>query len=110
MGGGSADNAKKVAESFSNVDSVTVNNLDKERFELVVSVKGDSEIRPSLAKKFVQGGFDLFEMSITKKKDDTSSKNTNSQNTNNTESQNTKKTESQTAKKTVKNPAPKIGN
>ena len=109
LGGDSADNAKKVAESFSNVASVTVNNLEKGRFELAISVKGDSEIRPSLAKKFIQGGFDLFEMSITQNKDDTSSKNTNSQNTNNTESQNTKKTESQAAKKTVKNPAPKIG-
>ena len=117
LGGDSADNAKKVAESFSNVASVSVNNLEKGLFELAISVKGDSEIRPSLAKKFIQGGFDLFEMSITQNKDDTSSKNTNSQNTNNTESQNTnntesqntKKTESQAAKKTVKNPAPKIG-
>ena len=72
LGGGKADNAKKVAESFANVSSVTVNNLDKGRFEFVVSVKDDSEIRPSLAKKLVQGGFDLYE--ITCNKDGDSSK------------------------------------
>ena len=79
LGGGNADDAKKLAESVGNVASVTVNNLEAEtsetgdkangnnavkKFELVVSVNGDAEIRPELVKKLVSNGFDLYEMAI----------------------------------------------
>ena len=111
LGGGSADNAKKVAEAFSNVTSVTVNNLEKDRFELTLSISGDSEIRPTLVKKLVEGGFDLYEMSITQSKDDVSTKNTeaskNPEPRKKTEP--TKKVDSTAAKDTVKKSAPKIG-
>ena len=61
--------AKKVAESISNVASVTVNDLNEQEagnFELVVSVNGEAEIRPELVKKLVEKGFDLYEMAIQK--------------------------------------------
>ena len=91
LGGGNADAAKKLAEAVGNVASVTVNNLEAEaseagdkaddnadgtvanqangnnavkKFELVVSVNGDAEIRPELVKKLVSNGFDLYEMAI----------------------------------------------
>ena len=79
LSGGNADDAKKLAESVGNVASVTVNNLEAEaseagdkangnnaakKFELVVSVNGDAEIRPELVKKLVGNGFDLYEMAI----------------------------------------------
>ena len=102
---------KKVAESFSNVASVTVNNLEKDRFELTLSISGDSEIRPTLVKKLVEGGFDLYEMSTTQSKDDVSTKNTeaskNPEPRKKTEP--TKKVDSTAAKDTVKKSAPKIG-
>ena len=91
LGGGNADDAKKLAEAVGNVASVTVNNLEAEaseagdkaddnadgtvanqangnnvakKFEIVVSVNGDAEIRPELVKKLVSNGFDLYEMAI----------------------------------------------
>ena len=69
LGGGTAEDAKKLAESISNVASVSVNDLNEKEagsFELVVSINGDSEIRPELVKKLVEGGFDLYEMAIQK--------------------------------------------
>ena len=69
LGGGNAEDAKKLAESISNVASVSVNDLNEKEagsFELVVSINGDSEIRPELVKKLVEGGFDLYEMAIQK--------------------------------------------
>ena len=61
--------AKKVAESIPNVASVTVNDLNDQEagnFELVVSVNGETEIRPELVKKLVEKGFDLYQMAIQK--------------------------------------------
>ena len=73
LGGGNAEDAKKLAESISNVASVSVNELGNSEanekagsFELVVSINGDAEIRPELVKKLVEGGFDLYEMAIQK--------------------------------------------
>ena len=73
LGGGNAEDAKKLAESISNVASVSVNELENSEanekagsFELVVSINGDAEIRPELVKKLVEGGFDLYEMAIQK--------------------------------------------
>ena len=73
LGGGNTEDAKKLAESISNVASVTVNELGNSEanekagsFELVVSINGDAEIRPELVKKLVEGGFDLYEMAIQK--------------------------------------------
>ena len=69
LGGGSAEDAKKVAESITNVASVSVNDLNDQEagnFELVVSVNGETEIRPELVKKLVEKGFDLYEMAIQK--------------------------------------------
>ena len=65
LGGGSEENAKKAAESVANVAAVSVKPVAEEgRFELVVSVNGESEIRPVLVKKLVEAGFDLYEMAI----------------------------------------------
>ena len=104
LGGGTAEKAKKIAESVANVVSVTVNNLENGRFELVVSVKGDSELQPVLAKKLIQSGFDLYELSITQKKDDISANNNSTKN-----NDTSKNTNSQTSKNTEKKSSPKIG-
>ncbi len=62
LGGGEASAAKKIAESFEDVASASVNNLGDGLFELKLSVNEEAEIRPALAKKLVNSGFDLFEI------------------------------------------------
>ncbi|MCR4736323.1 MAG: ATP-binding cassette domain-containing protein [Treponema sp.] len=64
LAGAESAEAKKIAEGLEKVASASVKELEEGRFELVVSVNGDSEIRPVLVKKLVEGGFDLFEMTI----------------------------------------------
>ena len=65
LGGGDSKDAKKAAKSFSNVAAVNVKNLEDGLFELVLSVTDETEIRPALAKKFIEEGFNLFELRNT---------------------------------------------
>ncbi len=67
--GGSTENAEKAAEliqSIAGVSAVSTNSLEGGLTELVVSVNGDTEIRPALIRKLVEGGYDLYEAAINK--------------------------------------------
>ena len=67
--GGTAENAEKavdLAKSIAGVSAVSVNALEEQLTELVVSVNADIEIRPALIKKLVEGGFDLYEAALNK--------------------------------------------
>ena len=58
--------AVDVARSIPGVSNVSSNAVDEGRTELVISVSGDSEIRPALVKKLIEKGCDLYEMAIQK--------------------------------------------
>lgn len=58
--GGEFEAASSIIKAVENVDSV--NKLDDG--SVMVSVKGNAEIRPALAKALVGAGIDLFEMSV----------------------------------------------
>ena len=64
--GGDGASAAELAQNISGVSGVTVNAVEDGLTELVVSVNGDSEIRPALIKKLVEGGFDLYEAAMNK--------------------------------------------
>ncbi len=64
--GGDGASAAELAKNISGVSGVTVNAVEDGLTELVVSVNGDSEIRPALIKKLVEGGFDLYEAAMNK--------------------------------------------
>ena len=64
--GGDGASAAELAKNISGVSGVTVNAVEGGLTELVVSVNGDSEIRPALIKKLVEGGFDLYEAAMNK--------------------------------------------
>ena len=68
VGSASVDSAAELAKSIMGVAGVTVNTKEGEAglSELVVSVNGDVEIRPSLIRKLVEGGIDLYEAAINK--------------------------------------------
>ena len=61
-----ADEAAQIAKSISGVAAVSVNQTEEGLSQLVVSVNGDTEIRPALIKKLVEGGFDLYEAALNK--------------------------------------------
>ena len=63
-----AENAAELAKSITGVAGVTVGAKDGETglSQLVVSVNGEAEIRPSLIRKLVEGGIDLYEAAINK--------------------------------------------
>ena len=61
-----ADEAVQIAKSISGVAAVSVNQTEEGLSQLVVSVNGDTEIRPALIKKLVEGGFDLYEAALNK--------------------------------------------
>ena len=67
--GGNTENAEKAAgliKSIAGVSAVSTNSLEGGLTELVVSVNGDTEIRPALIKKLVEGGYDLYEATINR--------------------------------------------
>ena len=66
VGGESASGAAELAKNISGVSGVSVNAIEGGLTELVVSVNGDSEIRPALIKKLVEGGCDLYEAALNK--------------------------------------------
>ncbi len=61
-----ADEAAQIAKSISGVAAVSVNQTEDGLSQLVVSVNGETEIRPALIKKLVEGGFDLYEAALNK--------------------------------------------
>ena len=63
-----AEGAAEIAKGIAGVSAVSINKLEGEtpRNELVISVNGDTEIRPALIKKLVEGGFDLYEAALNK--------------------------------------------
>ena len=63
-----AESAAELAKSITGVAGVTVGAKDGETglSQLVVSVNGEAEIRPSLIRKLVEGGIDLYEAAINK--------------------------------------------
>ena len=64
--GSGAEKAMELAKAVDGVTAVSTNSLEGGLTELVVSVNGDVEIRPSLIKKLVEGGFDLYEAALNK--------------------------------------------
>ena len=64
--GSGAEKAMELAKAVDGVTAVSTNSLECGLTELVVSVNGDVEIRPSLIKKLVEGGFDLYEAALNK--------------------------------------------
>jgi len=66
VGGAGASGAAELAKSISGVAGVSVNAIEGGLTELVVSVNGDSEIRPALIRKLVEGGCDLYEAALNK--------------------------------------------
>ena len=62
-----AEGAAEIAKGISGVSAVSINKLEGEtpRNELVISVNGDKEIRPTLIKKLVEGGYDLYEAALS---------------------------------------------
>lgn len=66
VGGSGASGAVELAKSISGVTGVTANSVENELTQLFVSVNGDSEIRPALIRKLVEGGCDLYEAALNK--------------------------------------------
>ena len=66
VGGSGASGAVELAKSISGVIGVTANSVENGLTQLVVSVNGDSEIRPALIRKLVEGGCDLYEAALNK--------------------------------------------
>ena len=66
VGGSGASGAAELAKSISGVAGVTANDVENGLTQLVVSVNGDSEIRPALIRKLVEGGCDLYEAALNK--------------------------------------------
>lgn len=66
VGGSGASGAVELAKSISGVTGVTANSVENGLTQLVISVNGDSEIRPALIRKLVEGGCDLYEAALNK--------------------------------------------
>ncbi len=66
VGGNGAAGAPELAKAITGVAGVSVNQIEDGLTELVVSVNGDAEIRPSLIKKLVEGGCDIYEAALNK--------------------------------------------
>ena len=66
VGGSGASGAVELAKSISGVSGVNANSVENGLTQLVVSVNGDSEIRPALIRKLVEGGCDLYEAALNK--------------------------------------------
>lgn len=72
VGGGNFEALSEAIKTVDGVDTITQTNADTavagnpELTGLLVSVKGAAEVRPALAKKLAESGFDLYEMSIQK--------------------------------------------
>ena len=61
---GDAKKAESAARSVQGVSNVSSNKTENGHSEIVVSVNGETEIRPALVKKLVENGCDLYSMAI----------------------------------------------
>ncbi len=61
-----AEDAVELAKSIEGVSSVSASQTADGLTQLKVSINGDTEIRPVLIKKLVDGGFDLYEAALNK--------------------------------------------
>lgn len=70
IGGASFENVSSALSNVNGVDTVTkvaeFDHFGVQATEVLVSVKGDTEIRPAVCKKLVENNVDLYEMSIQK--------------------------------------------
>jgi ABC-2 type transport system ATP-binding protein len=66
FGGIDGNTAIEIAKGISGVSNASVNPIENGLSELVISIKGDDEIRPQLVKKLVEKGCDIYEMAIQK--------------------------------------------
>ena len=66
FGGIDGSSAIEVAKSITGVSNASVNATENGHSELVISIKGEDEIRPQLVKKLVEKGCDIYEMAIQK--------------------------------------------
>lgn len=70
IGGASFENVSSALSNVNGVDTVTkvaeFDHFGVQATEVLVSVKGDTEIRPAVCKKLVESNVDLYEMSIQK--------------------------------------------
>ena len=60
------EEAVELAKSIQGVSSVSASQTQDGLNQLKVSINGDTEIRPALIKKLVDGGFDLYEAALNK--------------------------------------------
>ena len=58
--------AVEIAKNLEGVSSVSTNPVEDGHNELVISIKGETEIRPQLVKTLVEKGFNIYEMAIQK--------------------------------------------
>ena len=61
-----AEDAVELAKSIEGVSSVSASQTADGLTQLKVSINGDTEIRPVLINKLVDGGFDLYEAALNK--------------------------------------------
>ena len=68
VGGTTFEQASELLKTVENVDSVSLAQTDNSKTEgtiqLLVSVKGTAEIRPSICKKLAEKGIDLYEITL----------------------------------------------
>ena len=61
---GNAKNAESVAKAITGVSNVSSNKVENGHNEIVVSVNGETEIRPALVKALVENGCDVYAMAM----------------------------------------------
>ncbi len=66
VGSSQVEAATEIARGIDGVSNVTSNAIDEVSAELVISIKGEKEIRPQLVKNLVEKGCDIYEMVIQK--------------------------------------------
>ncbi|MCR4949385.1 MAG: ABC transporter ATP-binding protein [Treponema sp.] len=66
FGGIDGKTVVEIAKEISGVSNVSVNPKEDGLSELVISIKGEDEIRPQLVRKLVEKGCDIYEMAIQK--------------------------------------------
>ena len=61
---GNAKNAESAAKAITGVSNVSSNKVENGHNEIVVSVNGETEIRPALVKDLVENGCDVYSMAM----------------------------------------------
>ena len=61
---GNAKNAESAAKAITGVSNVSSNKVENGHNEIVVSVNGETEIRPALVKALVESGCDVYAMAM----------------------------------------------